>query len=490
MPSKVLHYHEYGAVGDGINDDFDAIIRTHAAANELGLPVKANPEATYYIGGGNKTAIIQTNTDWNTARFIIDDTAVENRHSHVFHVKSKHAPVELREVKSLSKNQKNIGITLEHDAVVIALDDTTMRFIREGLNVDAGTQQTDVFIVDKDGQVDPKTAILWDYTNITSIVAYPIDAEPLTISGGHFTTIANQEEPVYNYFARNIEVQRSNVVIDGLTHVVVDEPPEHSAPYSGFISIQECANVTVKNCKLTGHKTYTTIGRAGLPVDMGTYDLNAHCAVNLLYKDCVQLNDITDTAYWGIFGSNFTKNITFDTVVFSRFDAHKGTTNPVIINSEIGHMGIKLIGSGTCLIQNTKVTGNEFASLRPDYGSTWEGEIIIRNCQFTPTRVADEGAVILGAEYSGLHDFGYECFMPDKIVIGGLVVHDEQKDYQGPRILSAIHTNYQDENFKEKYRYALPKEVVVNNLVVKSGKTWALSDNMRLFKDTKVIQES
>ena len=484
MTCKTLYYSEFGARGDGITDDFVAIIRTHAAANEASLPVCADPNATYYIGSGDMAAIIQTDTNWSTAKFIIDDTNVANRYSHIFHVMSKHSPVQVDGVKVLAKNQENIGVVLEHNSVMIAVDDTTMKFIREGLNVDGGTQQTDVFIVSKDGSVDAQTAILWDYANITSLTAYPIDADMITIQGGYFTTIANQEKPVYSYFSRNIEIQRSNVVIDGLTHVVIDEPDEHSAPYSGFISIRECANITVQNCKLSGHKTYVTIGRAGRPVDMGTYDIMVHCAVNILFKDCRQLNDINDNTIWGIFGSNFTKNVTFDTVSFSRFDAHKGTTNPVITNSEIGHMGIKLIGSGTCIIENTRVTSSQFAYLREDYGSTWEGEIIIRNCEFTPRKIQENGAVILWAEYSGMHDFGYPCFMPHKITIDGLVVNDNQAadGYDGPRILSSIHPNYLDENFKEKYPNTLPKEVEIKGLVVKSGKDWALSDNMNLFK--------
>jgi len=488
MSDKILYYSEYGAAGDGISDDFDAIIRTHAAANDLGLPVHADPGATYYIGGGSKTAQIQTDTDWGTARFIIDDTKVEDRNSYIFHVTSKHSPIRIDEVKSLKKNQENININLEFDSLVTAIDDTTMRFIREGLNVDNGTQQTDVFIVNKKGEVDSQTAIIWDYTNITSLIAYPIDSETLTIQGGHFTTIANQEEPKYNYFSRNIAIQRSNVVINGLTHIITDEPEEHSAPYNGFIFIRECSNVKVQNCKMSAHKTYTTIGRANLPVSMGSYDILVNCAANILFKDCVQLNDITDNTKWGIFGSNFTKNITFDTVVFSRFDAHMGTTNPVIINSEIGYMGIKLIGSGTCLIENTKVIGNQFISLRDDYGSTWEGEIIIRNCELTPHKIRENNVIVLDARYSGMHDFGYACFMPRRIIIDGLVINDYQSsdDYEGPRILSPIHTNYLDDSFKEKYPYALPEEIEIKGFVVKSGKKWVLSDNMYLFRNVKV----
>ena len=488
MSKKVLCYSEFGAVGNGINDDFEAIIRTHEAANEGGNAVCASPDAVYYIGGGDKTVQIKTDTDWNTARFIIDDTKVENRSASVFRVGSMESPQQISGVKSLSKMQEKLEVELQFDSLVVAMDDTTMRYIREGANQDSGMPQTDIFIVRKNGEIDMATSPIWDYDNITSLTAYPIDSKTLNITGGHFTTIANNEASEYKYFNRNIAVQRSNVVIDGLTHVITDEPADHSAPYLGFFSITNCSNITIQNCKLSAHKIFSTIGSRGQSVSMGTYDILAEKAVNLLFKDCVQLNDITDTTTWGIFGSNFTKNITFDSVVFSRFDAHKGTTNPIIRNSEIGHMGLQLIGSGTCVIENTKVFGHQFINLRGDYGSTWEGEIIIRNCEFTPLRIGRDGPIIIRAHYSGQHDFGYQCYMPQKITIDGFIINDvnSAEDYQSARILSNLHPNYLDVAYVAKYPYKLIEEIEIRKLSTKSGKPWVLSDNMSLYKDVKV----
>jgi hypothetical protein len=150
-------------------------------------------------------------------------------------------------------------------------------------------------------------------------------------------------------------------------------------------------------------------------------------------------------------------------------------------------MGIQLIGSGTCLIENTHVKGRQFADLRADYGATWEGDLIIKNCEFTPHKMRAR-ATVLGAYYTGLHDFGYPCYMPRKILIDGLTVHDEKAEegYPGPRILSAIHANYMDEAFVEKFPYSLPEEIEVRNLTTKSGKPWELSDNKYLFRNVKV----
>lgn len=74
LPGRFVTYEQYGAVGDGVHDDLPAIIAAHAAANEQGLPVKANDQATYYIGNGTGSIIVETDVDFGGAHFVIDDT--------------------------------------------------------------------------------------------------------------------------------------------------------------------------------------------------------------------------------------------------------------------------------------------------------------------------------------------------------------------------------------------------------------------------------
>lgn len=59
--SDYVTYEEFGAVGNGKADDFEAIVKTHEYANQNGKSVFANETATYYIGGADKTAYIMTN---------------------------------------------------------------------------------------------------------------------------------------------------------------------------------------------------------------------------------------------------------------------------------------------------------------------------------------------------------------------------------------------------------------------------------------------
>jgi hypothetical protein len=486
-PDGVVRYSQFGAVGDGRADDIDAIVKAHQFANEHGLPVKADPGATYFISGRNHTALIQTDTDFGTASFMIDDTEVESRGAPVFRVGSRLPALPLKGVTSLKRNQEKLDVLLPGPSHVTVVDSNVKRYIRSGGNRNSGASQTDVFIVDRDGQVDMGAPIIWDFDQITEIIARPIDETTLTITGGRFTTIANAAESNYTYYGRGIAIQRSNVIVDGLEHRIVGEG-DQGAPYNGFLNISNCAYVTVRNTILTGRKTYQTIGAAGTPVSMGSYGLSLNRALNVSFVNCSQTNDINDAKYWGIMGSNYCKNLVLDNCTFSRFDAHMGVANVTIRNSTLGHQGINAIGSGTFTVENTTIYGRQLINLRSDYGSTWEGEIVIRNSVFVPAGGRATSASLIGGANSGQHDFGYTCYMPQRVTIDTLHIDDSRHpaNYRGPAIFGNFNRNFTHASYEEKFPYVLSEEVILRNVTTASGKPLRISDNPFMFRDVKV----
>ncbi len=484
----LVRYSDFGAVGDGKTDDMQAIAATHSFANQHNLPVQADDEASYYIGGKAITATVKTDTDFGNATFIIDDTNVENRNASIFSIASNKQPYTLGSLSRLKKNQKKINGTFPGACLITVTNSHVKHYIRFGLNPTNGSAQTDIFIVDQNGNVDMSSPIIWDFHQITDVTVLPIDSKKLQITGGNFITRANRAESKYTYYSRNIAIKRSHVVIDGLTHRIEGEG-EQGAPYSGFIHISDCAYVTVKNTTLTGHKTYRTIGRAGKPVSMGTYDLSVSRALNVSFVNCRQTNDINDRQYWGIIGSNYSKNLLYDSCSLSRFDAHKGVANATIRNSTLGHMGINAIGTGTFTVENSTIRGRSIINLRSDYGSTWNGEIIIRDCTFVPANGQPANPYIISGYYSGQHDFGYTCYMPKKITIENLHIDDANHpdDYKGPAIFSNFNSENTTHSYKEKYPYIKTKKVLLKNITTSSGKTLRVSDNRFMFKGMKII---
>jgi hypothetical protein len=484
-----VQYSDFGARGNGKTDDMDAIAATHAFANDYGLIVKGDVDATYYIGEKARTAIIKTPTDFGKAAFIIDDTEVKNRRAAVFMISSNKQVFKPEGISSLKKNQEKLKVNLPGTCLITATNTHVKRYIRFGPNQNDGYAQTDIFIVDSTGRVDMDTPIIWDFDTITDIKALPLDADTLKITGGRFTTIANRSEPKYNYYSRNIAIRRSHVLVDGLEHYVTGEG-DHGAPYRGFIDIRDCAYVTVRNTILTGHKTYRTMGSAGRPVSMGSYDISVNRALNVSFINCSQTNDIDDQTYWGIMGSNYCKNLLFDRCTLSRFDAHMGVANATIRNSTLGHMGINAIGTGTFTVENSTVRGRSFINLRSDYGSTWQGEFFIRNCVFVPAGGRPVSASLINGYNSGQHDFGYTCYMPERITIENLYIDDSNhpEDYKGPAIFADFNPEMTDDAYQQEFPYIITGEVILRNVTTASGRPLRLSNNPYMFRNVKVIK--
>lgn len=238
-----VEYEQFGAKGDGKTDDRAAIIAAHEAANRLGASVRAKDGATYYVASDVGTAVVKTDVDFGTAKFVIDDTKIKNICSPLFCVEAGSPKFSVEGVKSLKKGQTNLGVRLPSSCLVKIVDSKVKRYIRFGPNQDNGHDQQEMVMVSKEGEIDGNAPLIWDYPEITAIEAFPIDDATLTIKGGVFVTIANQAESRYRYHSRGIVVNRSNVVLSNLRHEITGEL-DHGAPYAGFIVISHCANVT------------------------------------------------------------------------------------------------------------------------------------------------------------------------------------------------------------------------------------------------------
>lgn len=480
-----VSYEAFGAIGDGKADDLPAIVAAHASANARGLPVRSRPGATYHLGRRALTAVIATDTDWGTSRFVIDDTDVEDHRGSLFAVRSLLDPVPLT-ITRLTRDQRRIDVTLPHDCWVRVENDRTRVYIRRGLNQNDGTPRRDCFILRRNGSIEGD--IDGDYPVVTTVEARSIDERQLTVKGGVFTTIANRmRQPTgYNYWARNIAISRSRTLVDGLTHHVTGEG-EFGHPYSGFLLVRQCADVTLRDCIVTGHRTYSTIGAAGQPVSMGSYDLNAADVVNFTLRGC-RMDDICDTSRWGVIGTNFCKNILLDGCTLSRMDAHQGVSGTYTIRGcTLGHAGLNAIGRGVLTIEGSTLNGRALLSLRADYGSTWEGTVAIRNCTWRPGCGAAIQPYVLNANNDGRHDFGYPCFMPREITIDGLAIDDSHApgDYQGPYLFSDPDGPPGDA--PRPFAYRPTERVTVRNVTTASGRPLRTSPDAGFAARVRVV---
>lgn len=436
--SEFVKYSDFGAVGNSVTDDFEAIYAAHIYANEHGLKVVGEPNAVYYFGKKSfgKSIPVLTDVDFGGATFIIDDSNLPphtREANSIFCVRpSKECecfawPSEELKGKSVHIGDTNLGIKPGFPALVTVYNDDRI-FIRFGPNK-ASSQKRETLIIDADGNVDPTTPVMWDYPTVTAINVRRLDESPITLSNGTFVTIANRlwnfteedhangwrDGSQYYYYGRGIETSRSNTTLRGITHIIRGEEERGGYPYAGWYSSNNCANILYENCKMTGHKTYRTSSNN---TEMGSYDINLGNAVNITWRNCTQLNDITDPGYWGVMCSNFGRNLTYDHCVLSRFDAHEGSWNVTVKDSVLGH-AFNVVGGGELLVENTVKIGTcyQFVYLRGDYGSPWRGNITIRNCEHRGNKGTEKDHlnIILGGYVNW--DFGFNCYMPQNIVI-------------------------------------------------------------------------
>ncbi len=551
-------YKQFGAKGDGVTNDYDAIVKTHEEANKLGLPVKADPGATYYVShmdpNNPKGALIKTNTDWGDATFIIDDSVMElsgGKCAEMNCVLFTVEPSVAREKKWInpkfntflgidpnlssypeydgtpSSNSVEIAATLTNKvfgkdttqfpgtfgekALYALKTESLKRWGRNGSATASGDTrpQEEIVIVNKDGTIDGVSKLQWDWKDISSIEKYTIDETTLFVSGGTFITVVNIL-PTREYCRRGISIIRSNVVMSDVKHYLTGEEAQYTdgsdvggklyprlgAPYQGFFRLDHCAYVTLQNCVFSDHLCVY-----GMKNDNGSYnnvnktapyDYYAEYAAAITLDHCTCATDIMDKSRWGTMGTNYCKDITVQNgCSINRVDAHKGTYDLTVKDSDIGCWGICAVGFGDMVIENVTCHSDYFISLRRDYGSAWYGDIYVKNCTWDIGN--DYVPEFILCNYDPLYMYGYDqitkdgktyyCSMPTTVNIDGLTVDASKLNSSnggavfyrfGFQVFSPVFMNVSTEidqafmNDSTKYKYPLlpTKEVNLKNLTI------------------------
>ena len=155
-------------------------------------------------------------------------------------------------------------------------------------------------------------------------------------------------------------------------------------------------------------------------------------------------------------------------------------------------------GCASFLLATADIEADKLIRIRPnrcrrDYGSTWEGEIEIRNCRWIPACGDETTPHLVNVSNDGIHDFGYPCFMPEQITIDGLQVEDSNTPdgYEGMYFFTdpdGFSNGVDDiEGIEERpYPYEPTRQVNVRGLTTASGKAPRVSPNAVLCKQVTV----
>ena len=406
---------------------------------------------------------------YNKHVFVVESSVASVR------VASKDLPQDI----SLTPGMTKINYAPGYDALIKPTYTGHKIYRRSGYwTISLGSSCAEVIKIDKDGNISPETPVMWNYSGISYIDVYYIDQTPLTVEGGIFTTKASKNSVFKaddkgvmqlrdNYFARGLKVTRSNTTVKNTQHYIENEITlkEHSEEllvgntYMGFFIASNADTVTFLDCILTAHRCFTKpSGWSGSSGTQGTYDFHANYSNNVTLKNCVQSNfwvtvsqdgKITPATkdthgavssmareqvfknplihsgqgalmHWGIGETDFCKNLEYNSCTLSRYDAHQGLYNGKIIDSEINI--IALTGMGEMIIEGStqysldpEPTYNNLIHMREDYGSTWDGEIKIKDHKAYLYTTKFNGSA--ATSYVFMHSYknwymGYKCAYP------------------------------------------------------------------------------
>ncbi len=643
---SVVYYEDFGALGNGSRDDFEAIYNTHVYANDGGQKVmsRGGANANYYIKPSSfiKSIPVKTDIDLNGCTITIDDVgddAFKYYNLHFFNFERDHDAVifddieknvvvidpetgepaldskgqikmtvdgliddeRFQGIKLMNKTDANkddpnvydnfswlveAGVLVE-DSLIRVTNSLHRDFIRHGSNQNSGNPRTDVFVVSKDGTISEETPIVYEFDNISKIEIFRTDDKPITIENGNFiniccravssTTYTTPNGVVTRYandwvgFQRTLGLFRCNTTVKNLTHNVSNEPVfgsipagsgyikdtlhnnygsrHESYPYYGFLYIYNTYNFNAYDCQITGHTTYyedkpataSTGWQIPNPVAMGTYDLIVEYSSHVYLHNVYQINSsspntgLADGRYWGIMSSNGARNMYFYDCKINRFDAHRGFWNAELYNTEIGH-SFQVVGGGRLIADGvTKWTKGNFLMFRGDYGATFNGDIILKDCVYeaydtyntvigqkvTTTMPNNTGrradCVIFDPQYDGTNTgymadnpktpekgdadfsgaywmwyFGYDCYMPRNITIDNFTYKGTGKlavfDYLPDEIFTKTYTD--DESVTDKtvkYPYIITETVTFKN--TKTLIPLVFDENAKELNGIKVIWE-
>ena len=402
----------------------------------------------------------------------------------IFHIESDYGVMRIDDPEilkgivesGLKKGATKLPLSFGNPVMVIPYNTKHNVYRRIGYGGWAGSPMHEVILLDEDGNVSEETPVMFDYDHVDHIDVYRADERPITVEGGVFTTRSTRVNTLYRkengektyvggYIFRGLYVTRSNTTVKNVKHYITDEPTMNdqvkdgeiefiSACYRGFYVAGFASHVTFDGCVMTGRRCYKRpVGGTG-----GTYDLAGNAVNMIVFKNCSQSNfwikvdenniihpaeegdkgAVTSMSHytvdgqtlkmhWGVGGTNFCKNMQYIGCTLSRFDAHMGLYNGKITDSTVNFIAIT--GNGNFAVENTRwfSEGSGFGSnslfhLRADYGSTWEGDISVKNVR---AYIYTENKTYLFYHTYRNWYFGYDVCFPN-LSVEGLTYYDQK----------------------------------------------------------------
>lgn len=344
-----VYYEDFGAVADGVTDDFAAIQAAHEYANSQKSRGKfvtvyaikpggrISAGSTFFINNTNSakstfatSAVIKTDVDFTGAKFVINDygifegsdasnpsyTKVERASNNamytpIFRVMPDLTLDEttpcyqnisysgsLRTTDKYIEQITSLNLPFEY-ALVAVKNNNHGHYIRYGANASITVQKEVILVNTRTGEIDSSTPIVHDFLQVSELTIYDASEQQITIEGGEFETLYNRVNS-YSYCKRGIEILRSNTVVKNLTHSYTysafNDKVSGGSPMHLFIGTENTYGVTIDSCTLEGPRRFwdTDNGNGTGTINRGAYSIRADYTASLAIKNITQTNFYTD----------------------------------------------------------------------------------------------------------------------------------------------------------------------------------------------------
>ncbi len=463
------------------DDDYKAIKAAHDCANKYNKPVVVT-KGTYHIyKKNNETISVQTDTNLGDSTIYIHDnfsTLMDYKEASIYTIENPKTGSDKcddkKKITNFNNDIKSLAPSTGKYYIKISEKNGTKVYDRNkgGNETVQAHVKRDVVRIYNGVVQDP---MFWDYKNSTiEVERCPIPSHQLVFKNGNFrTVILNKcKNDCTEQTARGILVNRSNTKLYDIKHVYVDSNDKYvhkvTYPYSGLFRINSTADVVMEKCVVYSLRRIIESGD-----NSSTYDLTVGHAAN------VRIDNVTmskaDKSYnhlsgggWGVMGGTEFKNLTVVNSELNRIDAHRNSYNITVKDSVIGIRGIRLTGTGErkdnrIVIENVtwKYT-SDLIDLRPDYGTTWNGTITIKNSKVENVPESTLSVIEISDLSSNTKKglvFNQPIYNPTKVTIDGLKVNSS--NVKKIKIFDENKTDFDNYYFKHFQRKKNQNEATV-----------------------------
>lgn len=457
-----INYKMFGTKSDGKNDDGVQIRLAHNYANKKDIPIE-NLSGSFWIEKSNNIPI-QTSVNWGKTAFYINEKYNTNIPRFRISSKEENIDIKLGEtekqsfLKKFAAGEKNISELAPYaNSLIVIIDNNSKAGARQGGNAHAGKAKQEFFYVEESGRIIGD--IFLEFSDYTSLVAYPAEQSYLTIDGGtFFLSGEGTGEQSSGYMSNGIVTQRSRTIIRN-QWVGLEKGKKDTAmrPRSGFYTVTRVYDFQLENIRLIPWEKNRGSKETNVP--QGTYGISGNVIMNGVFRNITAEGK---EIHWGVFGTNYVKNLRLERCFLNRFDIHSFGWNITVLDSEIGYRGLTVTGGGELRIENTACYNNTFIAFRPDYGSRWDGNVLLRNCRLYP--ISSAASAILRYSAKDL-DYKYAIGYANKIKIEDFVI--DYKITPSSEAICWLISAVPIDSYTQSGKLFFPSEVEVKNVLVR-----------------------